>query len=268
MKFIGIVATAFYLKSVDASVQSLQKVQNEFIKAMGGNNRNLMLETVSTLNKYGCWCFFDQDLVGVGKGLPRDFIDEECKALHRGYTCAMAEIPNCVPYTVFYNAATQALNQPGVNGDIKRACELANGNDACRVAACTLETKFIQNVNSYLLTQDADYIGLTHKGQAIPANEGGGIGTFNYERECVAECPKGTCYSDREERACCGEYPERFPFKLHDGDAVLEQKCCGRDWTHWQSGAKYQDVDGNNIGGINTYNTATHNCVNNVVVKK
>jgi len=277
MKFVGIIAaTATTYNTVHASLASLNKGQKEFIQAMGGNNRNLMLDSVKTLNQYGCWCFFDDEIVGNGKGTPRDFIDEECRDLHKAYTCAAAEIQGCEPWTVEMSHGTQSFNSPGVNGDIKRACEYANrflpmldngvALSACAIAACTAETKFLQNVNTFLLSGDADYDAYTHSG----ANKkDGGIGTFNYEKECVAEClQQGNCIQDKDPRQCCGEYPDRFPFKVHAGDAVNEKACCGPNWVNFNNNNAYVDLNGDPISGSEVYSTATHQCVNDAVVAK
>merc|ERR1712048_93379 len=126
MKFVGILATAY---TVQASLKSLNRGQKEFIRVMGGNNRNLLQESVKPLDQYGCWCFFDDQIpaLGNGKGLPRDFIDTECRDLHRAYECAYMEIQGCEPWKVSpMNHGSQAFNQPGVNGDIRKACEYSN----------------------------------------------------------------------------------------------------------------------------------------------
>ena len=292
MKFVGIVAALFYFKSVHASLASLNKAQKLLVQQMGGNNRNLMDETVSSLNKYGCWCYFDADMIGNGRGLPKDFIDEECRDLHRAYTCAMAEIEGCEPYTVEYSPGNQAINRPGVDGDILKACEYTNrffpmvdtingvqvAHQACAIAACSSELKFLTNVNAYLLTEDADYPGLTHKGINYPAQAGvhpAGVGTFTPVGDdngspvmCPPECPKGICYSDYDPRGCCGKYPERYPFKIHNGKVALEKACCGEDWVSSANNNAFTDKDGNQISGTDTYQTATHQCVNNAVVAK
>jgi len=269
MKFVGIVSTVIYFNQVHASMESIERGHKEFLKKMGGNNRNLMKESLKTLNQYGCWCFFDDNIIGNGKGLPRDFIDEECRSLHRAYTCAAAEIQGCIPWKAGdMNHGSQSFGEPGVGTDILRACEyghrflpqILNGVEyqACAVAACAAETKFIQNVNAYLLTEDADYDSFTQIGAAKAT---GGIGTFNHERECVAECPKGVCYSDKDDRQCCGKFPERFPFKVHAGDAN-QQACCGGNWINFNNAMNY------GLSGEEVYTTATHNCVNNKVVAK
>merc|ERR1712217_961397 len=79
MKFVGVLASAsLVFNGINASLASMEKGFKQ-LQEMTGNNRNLMVSSISSLNKYGCWCYFD-DAVGKGKGLPKDFIDEECRA--------------------------------------------------------------------------------------------------------------------------------------------------------------------------------------------
>merc|ERR1712031_145017 len=148
----------------------MEKGFKELLK-ITGSNRGLMGDvSIAALNKYGCWCYFD-DAVGNGKGTPKDFIDEECRALQRSYECAIAEINNCVPYQVQSAVATTLL--AAFQGDILQACTVLNSalvaggaaNVPCAVASCADETKFISNVQAYLLTEDALYASLTHDGQ-------------------------------------------------------------------------------------------------------
>lgn len=141
MKFVGVLASASLIfNGINASLASMEKGFKELQK-MTGNNRNLMVSSIKSLNKYGCWCYFD-DAVGNGKGLPKDFIDEECRALQRSYECAIAEIPGCVPYQVQSAVATTLL--AAFNGDILQACTVLNSaavaggeaNVPCRCFLC------------------------------------------------------------------------------------------------------------------------------------
>lgn len=252
MKFVGVLASATIIfDGINASLKSMEKGFKE-LQEMTGGDRNLLGDaSISGLNKYGCWCYFD-DAVGNGKGLPRDFIDEECRALHRSYECAIAEINGCIPYSV--QSATANTLLAAFQGDILAACTAVNSalvaggaaNVPCAVAACAAETKFISNVQNYLLTEDALFSTLKHVGTTYG---GGSAGVFNPERQCVAECPRGNCISDKGDRACCGVMPERFPFKLHATDpnyAQYRQACCA-------------DKE--------VYSIATHSCIAGEVVK-
>ena len=51
---------------------------------------------------YGCWCHFNSDHFGHGKGEPVDAIDKMCKVLAQGYECVGMDTGGCDPYTVEY----------------------------------------------------------------------------------------------------------------------------------------------------------------------
>ena len=101
MKFV--VATSMGLMlGVDASFKLMKDSYAQLVKQIGGD-RNLLNTALANVNNYGCWCYFD-DQVGNGKGEPMDLIDAECRNLHRGYECAVADINGCVPWTQLYSA--------------------------------------------------------------------------------------------------------------------------------------------------------------------
>jgi len=239
MRFVGVIA-------------SISKGFSELQKKIGEDDRSIMSIEFKNLNNYGCWCYFDDD-VGNGKGLPKDPIDEFCRDLHRSYECAVAEIPGCIPWQV-QTATAEALVE--AFGGILPACQVlisapvAGGaaNVPCSVAACAAETKFVSSVSGYLVNFDAFFHNLTHVGVAWADKKGNnGVGEFNPERQCYAECPRGGCVSDKDDRQCCGVMPERYPFKVHSGHTGIEQACCAEE---------------------EVYNIATHNCVAGEVVKK
>merc|ERR1712048_869558 len=257
MKFAGIFASAaLVFDGINASLESMEKGFQELNEKISGGNRNMLSVSLKNLDNYGCWCYFDE-AVGNGKGLPRDFIDEECRALHRSYECAIAEIPNCIPYSV---QTTTVGGLVETFGSELAACKViitpvvAGGaqNVECSIADCAAETKFIENVTGYLVNNDAFFHNLTHLGIAWSDKQGGsGIGEFNPERECIAECPSGKCYSDKTDRKCCGVMPERFPYKVHPNTPAYNQDCCGD-----------QNVK------EEVFQTATHQCVNGEVKPK
>merc|ERR1712226_1315987 len=58
------------LLGVDANYKAMKKSYGELAKG----NRNLLTTNINNVNKYGCWCYFDDD-VGNGKGEPMDLVD-------------------------------------------------------------------------------------------------------------------------------------------------------------------------------------------------
>merc|ERR1712176_1091759 len=159
---------------------------------------------VNSLDEYGCWCYF-YDNVGRGKGTPVDEIDGFCKTLGDGYQCAILDSEaageSCVPWEVSYNPGTGA----GVN--LRDSCNTLN-SDNCARYACAVEGQFVDSLFAFLLS-----------GSPVKPGVKGVSG----------------------EKACCGAYPYRFPFKTLDGDRA----CCG----------------------ARTYNTQLLNCCSNGQVK-
>ena len=48
---------------------------------------------LGVIDHYGCWCYFETDH-GKGKGNPVNKIDQVCKTLHDGYSCAVKDSEN------------------------------------------------------------------------------------------------------------------------------------------------------------------------------
>lgn len=178
--------------------------------------------TIQTLNEYGCWCYFDDDH-GRGKAQAADGIDGVCKVLHDGYDCAILDAENagssCTPWEVAYNAAVG-----GTTLTIAEECELNNSLD-CAKHACIVEGTFVANLLATLLTPGGSV------NDAIKQSNG-----FDTTLNCITKTGGAG-----GEKQCCGNYPNRFPFKTLGGDRA----CC---------------VD-------RTFNTNTLNCCTDNTVK-
>jgi len=162
-------------------------------------------KTISQMNEYGCWCYFGDDH-GRGKGSPQDAIDEMCKVLHDGYECAMRDAEDegttCVPWEVAY---TSAVGGSGLS--IAEECAQVNSGSNCAARACTVEGSFVANLLDVFVS-------------------GGGIDQtmkhsngFDQPTNCATKKNGG----GPTNKQCCGNYPDRFPFKTVGGD----RKCCG-----------------------------------------
>lgn len=180
------------------------------VSIFSGRSMNKMLaNALDNLDGYGCWCYFD-DQFTAGKSKPVDKLDGFCKDLLEGYQCAImdsiAEIDagtltasqQCVPWMTTYHAANLGSD------NIVRECELRNRRNACGRHTCIIESTFMSNVFRYLL-------------------EGGRIFTKNrHDRgfDVDASCPVQN--GPNSEKLCCGEYPNRKPFKTLGGS----RGCC------------------------------------------
>lgn len=160
------------------------------------------------LSNYGCWCFFET-AHGKGKGKPVDEIDSFCKTLHDGYECILADANDagvdCVPWEVSYNSAFGS----GIPGGLTLAglaaeCDVQNTPDTCQAWTCKVEGWFVQQYFLY-------------------STSGGLINAANRHENGFDQdvgCPIST--GIQSEKACCGSYPLRFPYKTYDG----ARDCC------------------------------------------
>lgn len=181
-------------------------MQNQFQSLLGFNGtlRALPINFVTGLQEYGCWCYFE-DLHGMGRGQPLTEIDEQCKILHDGYECAILDHSDpsseCEPWSVTYRSAT------GLGGSgIDEECYEVNPSDQCAARACIIEGRFVVSILNLFLT-----------GHTIESHlkvQGG----FIRDGTCIGRPGK------RSPKACCGDYPVRFPFKLDSG----KRACCGQ----------------------------------------
>jgi len=210
--------------TADASLKAMKKGYNELIKASAKNNRNLLETNIKNVNNYGCWCYFD-DQVGNGKGEPMDLIDAECRNLHRGYECAIADFgETCVPWEVTYFPVS-GTSFIGQHGGVGPACVHTNtvvtSFGDCAAAACAIETEFIDEYTSITQNYNPQFSTYSHTST--------GQGNFNPKRNCVTN-EKGT--PDKGERDCCGTFPHRYPFKTYDGASACCQGSIFKKATH------------------------------------
>jgi len=216
MKLLTSVALTGYLFSTsDASMKSMRKGYNQLIKQIRqSGNRNVLDTSLANVDKYGCWCYFD-DAVGNGKGEPMDPIDAECRNLHRGYECALADYgASCVPWEVVYFpvAGTPFVeNFGGVGPACVHTNTVVTQFGECAAAACAIETQFIDDYTSITQNYNPQFATYSHTST--------GQGNFNPKRNCVTT-EAGT--PDKGARECCGTYPYRYPFKTYGGTT----QCC------------------------------------------
>lgn len=180
------------------------------VSIFSGRSMNKMLaNALDNLDGYGCWCYFD-DQFTAGKSKPVDKLDGFCKDLLESYQCAIMDSiqeidsgalspsQQCIPWQTTYHAANLGSD------NIVRECELRNRRSACGRHTCIIESTFMSNVFRYLL-------------------EGGRIFTKNrHDRgfDVDANCPVQN--GPNSDKLCCGEYPNRKPFKTLGGS----RGCC------------------------------------------
>jgi len=183
---------------------------------------------LADIQYYGCWCYLDTNW-DTAKGPVQDGLDQECKnlvsnyrclvldALDRGETCDPA-IQDYTEYNLFAGSQ-QVVNECNTNGN-----ELVLTNSQCQIDLCIADGTFTLNLFSLMFqaggisAQNPPYDpAVAH---AANTENGGNPGTFDPTVECLTNALSG---AGRSEKACCGVYPERYPFKTFNGD----KDCCG-----------------------------------------
>merc|ERR1711879_404972 len=160
---------------------------------------NMMGPTLSSINGYGCWCYFGTGSHGQGRSKPANDVDAFCRTMANGYDCViMDNSDECVPWEVDYSSAPQSLE------NLVEECNARNDND-CAVGACIVEGAFVLKIFQSFIS------GNQHDSKYLHGNG------FNVAEECQVE---GGVAS---EKACCGEHPNRRPFRVMDGNRA----CCG-----------------------------------------
>jgi len=198
----------------DAKIQ-LKSPQNEetddasLTFEMGEAVRTITQTDMDQVNQYGCWCYFQNDY-GAGRGKPVDEIDMLCKRLHDGYQCAIMDSANlvtgeCIPWEVSYESAVGSGMLVDMDiATIRSECDIQNPSNGCANWVCKIEGYFVQQLVLYFTHGGSIDQSLRHANGFDPKND----------------CPISTGIDS--EKACCDDYPLRFPFKTYNGS----RDCC------------------------------------------
>lgn len=212
----ALVTKADFTKIADKLVELLS---NSSASTRGAAFTPYFRNTIDALQNSGCWCYFDDDH-HLAHGEAVNTVDEHCRDLHHGYTCAQIdEGKSCVPWTVDYVASSGlTTHEPRIYEE----CKFNNGGvDGCEAYACSIETLFVYRIWKYLNENNNEFpadamhdngfdqsvcpLPITKtKGPKGPGGNGG-----NQEPKSRFEC--------------CANYPLRFPFDATDG----LRRCCG-----------------------------------------
>lgn len=200
------------------------------IKQALNNNTNLPgNRAIGTTNdefaNSGCWCYLD-DTHGKGRGKPLDEKDALCRTLHHNYECMIMEEvcePFGKPWEIPYHEI--GLDYDGILGAannkhrtleyVMAACERVYDNNLCHQKICKIEMSFIKQMfsvkESELGTQE-----FIHQNGFDPLTD----------ERCSIES------GYESEKDCCGEYPNRFPYKIEARDGSTRKCCGGKTYNH------------------------------------
>merc|ERR1712224_937574 len=136
------------------------------------DTRALIQSDMGLLNKYGCWCYFEDDH-GKGKSQPVDDIDKFCKNLHDGYTCILKDHNNaCTPWAVPYNSAVSIGILSGMTMEnLIIECNSQNTPDSCESRSCIVEGWFVVQFFQYAVNGGQVNSAFQHSNNFDPSAE-------------------------------------------------------------------------------------------------
>jgi len=221
--FAKSIATSLAVGAVHASLEQMKAGLEQGLAANAGpSTRSNKIFTGHILEEYflpyGCWCHFDADkfnMAGKGKGTPVDDWDANCRRLAEGYECAILDAQargeECVPWEVPYESAGFGMSEIAV----PIHCQFSAKGNLCAEHACLVETKFVNTLANFILPgapagfSNLQNVNMTYLHSAgfesddcpvvLPVRNGDGGGKGGRPGE--------------EAKQCCGQHPERFPYK-------------------------------------------------------
>jgi len=238
MKFLGamLVGTAMADKW-----SKLGDVWNGLAKSdsVSEDDRKIIeLFTISSVANYGCWCRFNQ--YKPYRGTPQDTVDQACKQFFQNYDCLGLDFNTNSPHfrcdiDTDYTDVIVSLSDPfDPATDYDAACSAANA-DPCAAQACHVDAVFIRDVflfladntlnmtlsgwygfNGNICTGKVDSIAGTTGAPGPAATTGAPVPAT------TAPVVAGTTATPVPGTACCGSYPNRYPYKTQGGD----RQCC------------------------------------------
>merc|ERR1712048_1128916 len=182
------------------------------------NQPGLRTDLVASMNSfgaqlvnYGCWCSFDDDHSLVG-GDTQDHFDEQCKLLHQGYDCIIADLgATCAtPWSESFGVPDLFSGDMSDPTTSLSLCSARNLGDDCKIKSCQVEMNFIYYVIQSIFQQPG--------ANPVPPNPIYSHGTFDNDQECV----KAATVIDTVVQGfggnggaggatCCGPYPQKLP---------------------------------------------------------
>ena len=168
-----------------------------------------LLLTLEKIENYGCHCIFG-DNWKKGRSRPLNDVDQSCKDLTNCYKCINLDETYGMENDGSCDPEDQDFNFPDLdraeNEGILESCLAVNNNDICKARLCSCDTKFVLTIVEKFF-----------EGLEIDNNSRhSGPGSQFFENYCPP-----TSSGFNVQKACCGDYPTRFPYRSDNGKA-----CC------------------------------------------
>lgn len=204
--------------SVDNKISELNSTDviptSKTSSCVGCSARGLVPLDQRDLFHYGCWCNFENRVL-IGKAQPLDEFDERCRELQLCFRCTIhdngGDLTNCDPDVNQYNIPFFFFF------GVQQSCIIANPSNVCSQRFCMCHHHYTGRI------LDLSFEGFGVDPALKHENE-----SFTYSERCSNGVgQRGSPQLSRTEAddACCGEYPQRYPYNREKFD------CCTNDGT-------------------------------------
>jgi len=200
------------------------------------DDRKIMeLFTISSVANYGCWCRFN--MYKPYKGTAQDTVDEACEQFHKNYDCLHVDYSTSTPFfrcnmdTPYSDVMTSIQDPFDDNTDYATACDNANGgSNTCESTACYVDSIFVRHIVNYLKDNTLNmtlsgwygFDGSACRNAAVAGTTAAPIVATTAAPVAATTDPSATTATPIPSTACCGSYPNRFPYKVNNG----ARQCC------------------------------------------
>jgi len=232
-----------------------------------GDDRNVMdLFTLSNIFEYGCWCHFGDDK--PARGPKMDNVDGMCKTWYDSKDCIRIDHEEdgaTCDIAIQYEDVLASLSFPfDPTHDYRTLCAVANKDPAsdptsqyadaeeagCARDNCEVDAYFLRSIFNHMAFNNLNHTlsvafgfdtDFTCRGIVANSLMPSTAAPFTTAVPVVQTTMMGgTTAVPQAAWKCCGDYPERFPYKTNDGargccvattfaTALLE--CCGNGST-------------------------------------
>lgn len=216
MKFVYFAGLGF-LGTCNAGIAEMLEVLEQAKRHF--NQPGLRTDLVASMNSfgaqlvnYGCWCSFDDDHSLVG-GDTQDHFDEQCKLLHQGYDCLIADLgASCsTPWSESFGVPDLFSGDMSDPTTSLALCTARNAGDDCKIKSCQVEMGFIYYVIQSIFQQPG--------ANPAPPNPSLSHGTFDNSAMCIKASTVGDGLgfggnggTGNPSVSCCGPYPQKIPY--------------------------------------------------------
>lgn len=184
--------------------------------------------SMSNIFNYGCWCYFGARRPVRGNVM--DSVDGYCKQWYDNKDCIVIDDATCDP-DIDYSDPFQNQDYPfHPSLDYDALCTSAGNADDCTHWNCLADATFLRDIFNHMAFNNLN--------QSLAENNGFDAHMVCHDLSMVTtsapgsttgpastNAPTTTLTAPGGNHACCGDYPNRYPYRHRD----QMTQCCGQN---------------------------------------